>query len=222
MTHTPADPAAIDTYPAPKHGWTCFHCGETFTTFGAARDHFGATPEAQIGCLIKQILPGEERGLLMELRKAEAAVEALRERGAKAEERHIQDMKDALENAMDTKRAWDLKTAAEARVAELAGALGDCLDWIEAGIELTPDVKGVRALAKTIKLCDKARTVLTATPEKTMERARATSRFLDLTKLLITRRHLTLIPPSSGSGRKSIKEWSEALAKLDTLGKEGL
>lgn len=27
---------AVETYPMPKHGWTCFHCGETFTTVGSA------------------------------------------------------------------------------------------------------------------------------------------------------------------------------------------
>lgn len=57
------------TYIGPLHGWTCFHCGETFTTVGAARDHFGADPLATPGCQIKA---GEERGLLMALRKAEA------------------------------------------------------------------------------------------------------------------------------------------------------
>jgi hypothetical protein len=28
---------------APKHGWTCFHCGETFVTVEGARKHFGDT-----------------------------------------------------------------------------------------------------------------------------------------------------------------------------------
>lgn len=50
-------------------GWTCFHCGETFTTIGAARDHFGATSLAEPGCLVKVALA--ERGLLMALRKTE-------------------------------------------------------------------------------------------------------------------------------------------------------
>jgi hypothetical protein len=59
-----------DAYSAPEHGWTCFHCGETFKTPGAARDHFGVTPNAEPGCLIKVQLGGE-RGLLMALRKAE-------------------------------------------------------------------------------------------------------------------------------------------------------
>lgn len=31
-------------YEAPAHGWTCFHCGETFQTVWGARMHFG-TPE---------------------------------------------------------------------------------------------------------------------------------------------------------------------------------
>lgn len=57
-----------DTYTQPKHGWTCFHCGETFTTVGSASDHFGASPEEQPGCLVKVGI-GEERGLLMALRK---------------------------------------------------------------------------------------------------------------------------------------------------------
>jgi len=60
-----------DTYTKPEHGWTCFHCGETFTTLGSARDHFGATPVSEPGCVLKVNLGGE-RGLLMALRKTEA------------------------------------------------------------------------------------------------------------------------------------------------------
>lgn len=45
-----------ETYPAPEHGWVCFHCGDHFpgTHDGArqAREHFGdhvfATPACQI------------------------------------------------------------------------------------------------------------------------------------------------------------------------------
>ena len=58
------------TYDKPAHGWTCFHCGETFTTVGSARDHFGAALDAQPGCMVRVSL-GAERGLLMALRKAE-------------------------------------------------------------------------------------------------------------------------------------------------------
>ena len=60
------------TYPAPSDGWVCFHCGERFKSWGAARDHFGETPRAFTGCVLK----GEERGLLMALRKAEAGLNA--------------------------------------------------------------------------------------------------------------------------------------------------
>lgn len=56
-------------YSIPPHGWTCFHCGDTFTTPGAARDHFGFDPSADPACRIKI---GEERGLVMELRRVEA------------------------------------------------------------------------------------------------------------------------------------------------------
>ncbi|MBN3776972.1 hypothetical protein G3O06_05235 [Burkholderia sp. Ac-20345] len=59
-----------DTYQVPAQGWTCFHCGETFTTVGSARDHFGAVPTAEPGCMVRVSL-GAERGLLMALRKTE-------------------------------------------------------------------------------------------------------------------------------------------------------
>lgn len=59
-----------DTYKMPEHGWTCFHCGETFTTPCAARSHFGATPDKTPGCILN-VSVGAERGLLACLRKAE-------------------------------------------------------------------------------------------------------------------------------------------------------
>jgi hypothetical protein len=61
------------TYERPPHGWTCFHCGETFTTEGSARVHFGAEPSATPGCVLKVRL-GAERGLLMALRDAEERI----------------------------------------------------------------------------------------------------------------------------------------------------
>lgn len=57
-----------DTYTAPAHGWTCFHCGETFTTPGTARDHFGTLPDETAACVMKVELGGQ-RGLIMELRR---------------------------------------------------------------------------------------------------------------------------------------------------------
>jgi hypothetical protein len=66
--------STADTYAAPRHGWTCFHCGDTFTTPGAARDHFGFDCSRDPACRIKV---GEERGLVMALRRAEAEIERL-------------------------------------------------------------------------------------------------------------------------------------------------
>lgn len=70
-------PETAETYEKPEHGWTCFHCGETFTTVGAARNHFGGDIWADPGCMIR-VQVGEERGLLMELRKREEEVRELR------------------------------------------------------------------------------------------------------------------------------------------------
>lgn len=63
-----------DTYPIPAHGWTCFHCGDTFTTPGSARDHFGFEPSSDPACRIKL---GAERGLIKHIRECEAEIERL-------------------------------------------------------------------------------------------------------------------------------------------------
>jgi hypothetical protein len=65
-----SEPNDDPTYLMPTHGWTCFHCGETFTTPNAARWHFGATPDAKPGCLLKVEL-GNERGWLARIRELE-------------------------------------------------------------------------------------------------------------------------------------------------------
>ena len=52
----------------PLHGWTCFHCGETFVDKTTAADHFGADEFAKAACVIKA---GAERGILHALRDAE-------------------------------------------------------------------------------------------------------------------------------------------------------
>lgn len=45
-----------DTYPTPEHGWTCFHCGETFAGDAAghraAQLHFGASIHHEPKCQI--------------------------------------------------------------------------------------------------------------------------------------------------------------------------
>ena len=63
--------APSGTYWMPKHGWTCFFCGENFKTPGDARLHFGADPMAQPGCQIKGLA---ERGLLWKIRDLERAL----------------------------------------------------------------------------------------------------------------------------------------------------
>ena len=65
-----------DTYPMPADGWVCFHCGERFTTVGTAEDHFGARPRDMAACLIKV---GEERGLVMELRRVQAELREIKD-----------------------------------------------------------------------------------------------------------------------------------------------
>lgn len=64
----PATMLSETTYAKPSHGWTCFFCGDTFTTPGAARDHFGADPLDDPACQIKA---RDERGLVMALRRAQ-------------------------------------------------------------------------------------------------------------------------------------------------------
>ncbi len=64
-------PDEIEYYTKPEHGWTCFHCGETFTTAGMAEDHFGFSPACEPACRVKC---GAERGLVMALRKSEQAM----------------------------------------------------------------------------------------------------------------------------------------------------
>lgn len=90
-----------ETYQKPEDGWTCFHCGDRFTTPGAARDHFGATVDSTPACQIKA---GAERGLLMALRKAEQELARYREEDqpvmhemARLQSRHSDALRDAEE-----------------------------------------------------------------------------------------------------------------------------
>jgi hypothetical protein len=123
-----------ETYPMPEHGWTCFHCGDKFTTVGAARIHFGADPSAVPGCLIK-VQPGREKGLLMVLRKAEDEIERLRSWDAQRE----QDASNYHATVGDLERyfgkgvrsayqAFQVLDSMEGR----AIAADEKLDWIEA------------------------------------------------------------------------------------------
>lgn len=66
-----------ETYPMPAHGWTCFHCGDTFTSIGAAEIHFGKTPLETAGCILK-VRRGAEHASLFDLRKLQEENERLR------------------------------------------------------------------------------------------------------------------------------------------------
>jgi hypothetical protein len=83
----------------PKDGWVCFHCGERFTTIGNAEDHFGKRPEITPACRIKL---GEERGLVMELRKAEASRDEWMDQAlrGRAEIEHLECKVESLTTAM--------------------------------------------------------------------------------------------------------------------------
>ena len=51
-----------DTFNVPEHGFTCFHCGDTFHTVKSAREHFGNDINDEPGCVLK--LMGGDKGLL--------------------------------------------------------------------------------------------------------------------------------------------------------------
>lgn len=43
-----------ETYSTPVHGWTCFHCGETFRTYWGARLHFGTPRTIRPACVAEE------------------------------------------------------------------------------------------------------------------------------------------------------------------------
>ena len=78
-----------DTYPTPEHGWTCFHCGETFTDYCAALTHFGIDPMAdRAGCVEK--LTAKDQSLLKKLRKAESRAHLLLRDNVRLEDESLQ------------------------------------------------------------------------------------------------------------------------------------
>ena len=74
-----AEPLTPDTYAPPEHGWTCFHCGETFTTENSARLHFGGHKSELAACQIKA---ADEKGLVKALRWHERDAELSRKDAA--------------------------------------------------------------------------------------------------------------------------------------------
>lgn len=64
-----------DTYVPPENGWTCFHCGETFMHQVTARNHFGAHPYDEPGCVMR--MQEGEGSLLRKIRWLEREVSRL-------------------------------------------------------------------------------------------------------------------------------------------------
>lgn len=61
------DETKAPSFPPPKGGWICFHCGEKCRTAGEAELHFGLVHDATPACR----LTGERFTMLQELRKVE-------------------------------------------------------------------------------------------------------------------------------------------------------
>ncbi len=70
-----SNPWPEGTYDYPERGWTCFHCGETFTNSIEAGRHFGRNQSAEPACRIKG---AKEQGLVIALRAAEAELDRYR------------------------------------------------------------------------------------------------------------------------------------------------
>lgn len=66
-----------DTFPFPAHGFTCFHCGETFKTIRSARDHFGNDVNDEAGCVMK--LTAQDKSLVCLVRSLKAELDLYRE-----------------------------------------------------------------------------------------------------------------------------------------------
>ena len=93
-TWATTDDGEAPTYEAPTDGWVCFHCGERFHSYMAARMHFGPTPDSVPSCRIG-------RDDLTALRRAEHQVE------------YLENLLDSIEGVPDFRRyvsAYDLDT----------------------------------------------------------------------------------------------------------------
>lgn len=72
-----------ETYDTPRHGWTCFHCGETFRTEAGARLHFGEKVTGRPVCFAipagRVLVTTEEWGLAVAGMQANGRMEKLLE-----------------------------------------------------------------------------------------------------------------------------------------------
>ena len=129
-----------DTYPYPDKGWTCFHCGETFSiakqrhyqgALDAAREHFGSGVCDEPLCKIAT-LPHAE--LVRRVRAAEeserAALTARDEADAQAEAAHseLSSLGSRFKGAKTVYDAWCMFDSMEGRAltAEAIIAFIEC------------------------------------------------------------------------------------------------
>lgn len=111
------------TYLAPRHGWTCFHCGDHFpsTVLGieAARKHFGPTPDWTPECIERRTVGTDD--LLQRVRQAEAdALQFRQERDvsdAEAEAAHaeLSSLRARFPGAVSVHDAWQQFHSMEGR-----------------------------------------------------------------------------------------------------------
>jgi hypothetical protein len=92
LLEAPAMSEPIGTYPFPKHGWICFHCGDEFSierhgsaeqAEAAAREHFGTTPDEDALC---RLASRPQTELAARVREAEDLATIAREEAQRAEE----------------------------------------------------------------------------------------------------------------------------------------
>jgi chromosome segregation ATPase len=112
--------------------WRCFHCNEVFSTPGEARDHFGSGSECDPACQIKI---GEERGLVMALRKAEDELRGYRAEDSEKDRQigsmradHVRALLREEENGYN-KGVLDMKKEIAAAVRERDDAKAEFVEW---------------------------------------------------------------------------------------------
>jgi len=72
---------STDTYTPPTHGWTCFHCGETFHVEVQAHGHFGSDVNGEPMCVMRANafarFPRTEWPLMYRMRELEGLIREL-------------------------------------------------------------------------------------------------------------------------------------------------
>jgi hypothetical protein len=128
-----------DTYKSPAHGWTCFHCGETFHIEVQARGHFGG-PDAEPMCVMRahavSRFPRAEWPLMYRMRELEAEVSKLRhdinedlssERGYHARlERDIPGTAPAFKGCRTLRDVFNLYDSMEGRALAAEERIAEC------------------------------------------------------------------------------------------------